>query len=142
MVGAWRRGARTILHPDCQLSYQPSNPPSRRQAFARRCQRRGTATPDERNRTVSVFDGPAPEIRQLDSVQAEIGAVSGWITRVPKTRTRFQILTHWKKYTNNINVGGLVALMADYAKFLDGRREASRRCSTIWPSEERWTRTG
>jgi superfamily I DNA/RNA helicase len=34
---------------------------------------------DERNRTVSVFNGPPPEIRQLDNEQAEIAAVSGWI---------------------------------------------------------------
>jgi superfamily I DNA/RNA helicase len=36
---------------------------------------------DERDRTVSVFNGPPPEIQQLDSQQAEIAAVSAWITQ-------------------------------------------------------------
>jgi hypothetical protein len=36
---------------------------------------------DERNRTVSVFNGPPPEIQQLDTEQAEIAAVSAWITQ-------------------------------------------------------------
>ena len=36
---------------------------------------------DERNRTVSVFNGPAPDIQQLDSEPAEIAAVAAWITR-------------------------------------------------------------
>jgi hypothetical protein len=36
---------------------------------------------DERNRTVSVFNGPPPEIQQLGNQQAEIAAVSAWITR-------------------------------------------------------------
>jgi UvrD-like helicase C-terminal domain/AAA domain len=36
---------------------------------------------DERNRTVSVFNGPPPEIQQLESEQAEIAAVSAWITQ-------------------------------------------------------------
>jgi superfamily I DNA/RNA helicase len=36
---------------------------------------------DERSRTVSVFNGPPPEIRQLDSEQAEIAMVSAWITQ-------------------------------------------------------------
>jgi hypothetical protein len=35
---------------------------------------------DERGRTVSVFNGPPPEIRAADTEQAEIGVVSGWIT--------------------------------------------------------------
>ncbi len=34
---------------------------------------------DDRNRTVSVFNGPAPEISQLDTEQAEINAVAAWI---------------------------------------------------------------
>ena len=36
---------------------------------------------DERDRTVSVFNGPPPEIRQFDTDQAEIAAVSAWITQ-------------------------------------------------------------
>jgi superfamily I DNA/RNA helicase len=36
---------------------------------------------DERDRTVSVFNGPPPEIKQFDTEQAEIGAVSAWITK-------------------------------------------------------------
>lgn len=34
---------------------------------------------DERNRTVSVFNGPAPDIKQFDTEQAEITAVADWI---------------------------------------------------------------
>jgi superfamily I DNA/RNA helicase len=36
---------------------------------------------DERNRTVSVFNGPPPEIHLLESEHAEIAAVSAWITQ-------------------------------------------------------------
>jgi hypothetical protein len=36
---------------------------------------------DERDRTVSVFNGPPPEIRQFDTDQAEIAALSGWIAQ-------------------------------------------------------------
>jgi hypothetical protein len=36
---------------------------------------------DERDRTVSVFNGPPPEMLQLDSEQAEIAAASAWVTR-------------------------------------------------------------
>jgi UvrD-like helicase C-terminal domain/AAA domain len=36
---------------------------------------------DERNRTVSVFNGPPPEIQQFDSELAEISAVSDWINQ-------------------------------------------------------------
>ncbi len=36
---------------------------------------------DERDRTVSVFNGPPPEIRILDTEAAEIAAVSAWIGR-------------------------------------------------------------
>ena len=36
---------------------------------------------DERDRTVSVFNGPSPEIRQFDTDQAETAAVSTWITQ-------------------------------------------------------------
>ncbi len=36
---------------------------------------------DERDRTVSVFNGPPPEIRPFDTDQAEIAAVSAWITQ-------------------------------------------------------------
>jgi len=38
-------------------------------------------TADERDRTVSVFNGPAPEVLQLDTEQAEIEAMSAWIGR-------------------------------------------------------------
>jgi superfamily I DNA/RNA helicase len=34
---------------------------------------------DERDRTLSVFNGPPPEIRQFDTDQAEIAALSGRI---------------------------------------------------------------
>jgi hypothetical protein len=37
---------------------------------------------DERDRTVSVFNGPPPEIRQFDSEQAEIDAVGAWIKQI------------------------------------------------------------
>jgi hypothetical protein len=37
---------------------------------------------DERGRTVSVFNGPPPEIEQVDSEHAEVAAVSGWITQM------------------------------------------------------------
>jgi hypothetical protein len=37
---------------------------------------------DERGRTVSVFNGPPPEIREAETEQAEIAAVSGWITQL------------------------------------------------------------
>ena len=36
---------------------------------------------DERGRTVSVFNGPPPEIQTLDTEAAEIAAVSAWICR-------------------------------------------------------------
>jgi hypothetical protein len=36
---------------------------------------------DERNRTVSVFNGPPPEIRQFDTEHAEIDGVAAWITQ-------------------------------------------------------------
>ncbi len=36
---------------------------------------------DDRNRTVSVFNGPAPEIRLFDTEQAETDAVAAWVTR-------------------------------------------------------------
>lgn len=36
---------------------------------------------DERNRTVSVFNGPPPEIQQVGSEQVEIAGVSAWITQ-------------------------------------------------------------
>jgi hypothetical protein len=36
---------------------------------------------DDRDRTVSVFNGPPPEIRQFDTDQAEIAAMSAWITQ-------------------------------------------------------------
>jgi hypothetical protein len=36
---------------------------------------------DERDRTVSVFNGPPPEIRQFDTDHAETAAVSAWITQ-------------------------------------------------------------
>ena len=36
---------------------------------------------DGRDRTVSVFNGPSPEIRQFDTDQAETAAVSTWITQ-------------------------------------------------------------
>jgi superfamily I DNA/RNA helicase len=36
---------------------------------------------DERDRTVSVFNGPPPEVRQFDSEQAEIDSVAAWISR-------------------------------------------------------------
>jgi hypothetical protein len=36
---------------------------------------------DERDRTVSVFNGPPPEIRPFDTDQAETAAVSAWITQ-------------------------------------------------------------
>ncbi|HUW30725.1 MAG TPA: 3'-5' exonuclease [Planctomycetota bacterium] len=37
---------------------------------------------DERGRTVSVFNGPPPEIQQVDTEQDEIAAVSAWITQI------------------------------------------------------------
>jgi superfamily I DNA/RNA helicase len=36
---------------------------------------------DTRDRTVSVFNGPLPEIKELDSQDAEIDAISAWIKR-------------------------------------------------------------
>ena len=36
---------------------------------------------DERNRTVSVFNGPPPERQQVGSEQVEIAGVSAWITQ-------------------------------------------------------------
>ncbi len=36
---------------------------------------------DERDRTVSVFNGPPPDIQQLESEQAEMAAVGAWIAR-------------------------------------------------------------
>ncbi len=36
---------------------------------------------DERDRTVSVFNGPPPDVQQLESEQAEITAVGAWIAR-------------------------------------------------------------
>jgi len=38
-------------------------------------------TADERDRTVSMFNGPQPEILQLDTEQAEVEAVSAWIVQ-------------------------------------------------------------
>ena len=34
---------------------------------------------DERNRTVSIFNGPPPEVLQFDTEQAETTAVAAWI---------------------------------------------------------------
>ena len=34
---------------------------------------------DERNRTVSIFNGPPPEVLQFDTEQAETAAVAAWI---------------------------------------------------------------
>jgi superfamily I DNA/RNA helicase len=34
---------------------------------------------DERDRTVSVFNGPPPEVQQFDSSEAEIAGVGAWI---------------------------------------------------------------
>ena len=36
---------------------------------------------DERDRTVSIFNGPAPEIMQSDTIGAEIAMVGAWIAR-------------------------------------------------------------
>jgi superfamily I DNA/RNA helicase len=35
---------------------------------------------DERDRTVSVFNGPPPEVQQFDNPEAEIAGVAAWIT--------------------------------------------------------------
>ncbi len=40
---------------------------------------------DERDRTVSVFNGPTPEIRQSDNETEEIATVSAWITQAAKS---------------------------------------------------------
>ena len=36
---------------------------------------------DERERTVSIFNGPAPEVVQSDTIDSEIVAVAAWITK-------------------------------------------------------------
>ncbi len=36
---------------------------------------------DERDRTVSIFNGPAPEVVQSDTIDAEIAAVAAWIAQ-------------------------------------------------------------
>ena len=36
---------------------------------------------DERERTVSIFNGPAPEVAQSDMIDSEIVAVAAWITK-------------------------------------------------------------
>ena len=37
---------------------------------------------DDRDRTVSVFNGPPPEIRQFDSAQAELEGVGAWVRQI------------------------------------------------------------
>lgn len=80
MEGAGGRCARPVLDAYGELPHQPPDQARRRPAAANAVHD-VDGNEDERDRTVSVFNGPAPEIHSCDTQAEEIAAVAAWINR-------------------------------------------------------------